>query len=71
MRYGYDAIYLYVQDEACFFHCASVATQHFKAPPNRREIFVAVETTTISPKFRVDCGKEIRVVIHTNASVLW
>ena len=33
-------------------------------PPDRRE-------TTISPKFRVDCGKEIRVVIHISASVLW
>jgi hypothetical protein len=28
-----------------------------------------VAMTTISTKFRVDCGKEIRVVIHTNASV--
>ena len=33
-------------------------------PSDRRE-------TKISPKFRVDCGKEIRVVIHTSASVLW
>ena len=40
-------------------------------PPDRRQIFPAVVTTTISPKFRVDCGKEIRVVIHTSASVLW
>ena len=40
-------------------------------PRDRREIFAAVATTTISPKFRVDCGKEIRVVIHTSASVLW
>ena len=42
-----------------------------KVPPDRREIFAAVATTTISPKFRVDCGKAIRVVIHTNATVLW
>ena len=42
-----------------------------KAHPNRREIFAAVATATISPKFRVDCGKEIRVVIHTNATVSW
>jgi hypothetical protein len=42
-----------------------------KAPPDRREIFAAVATATISPKFRVDCGKEIRVVIHTNATVSW
>ena len=44
---------------------------HIKALPDRREIFAAVATTTISPKFRVDCGKEIRVVNHTSASVLW
>ena len=43
----------------------------FKTLPDRREIFAAVATTTISPKFRVDCGKEIRVVNHTSASVLW
>ena len=43
----------------------------FKAPPDRREIFAAVATATISPKFRVDFGKEIRVVIHTKATVSW
>ena len=43
----------------------------FKVSPDRREIFAAVATTTISPKFRVDCDKAIRVVIHTNATVLW
>jgi len=42
-----------------------------KAPPDRREIFAAVTMTTISPKFRMDCSKEIRMVIHTSASVLW
>jgi hypothetical protein len=44
---------------------------YVKAPPDRREIFAAVATATISRKFRVDCGKEIRVVIHTNATVSW
>jgi hypothetical protein len=44
---------------------------NIKAPPDRREIFAAVATATISPKFRVDCCKEIRVVIHTNATVSW
>jgi len=43
----------------------------FKASPDRREIFSAVATATISPKFRVDSGKEIRVVIHTSATVSW
>jgi hypothetical protein len=42
-----------------------------KAPPDWREIFAAVATATISPKFHVDCGKEIRVVIHINATVSW
>ena len=43
----------------------------FRAPPDRREIFAAMAMMTILPKFHMDCGKEIPVVIHTNASVLW
>jgi len=29
MRYGCDAIYLYVQDESYFFHSVSVAAHHY------------------------------------------
>jgi hypothetical protein len=47
----------------------SFCVTSIKAFPDWHEIFAAVPTT-ISPKFRVDCGKEIRVVIHTNASVV-
>jgi hypothetical protein len=50
---------------------ASLVKTVVKAPPDRREIFAAVATATISPKFRVNCGKEIRVVIHTNAKDSW
>ena len=49
----------------------TTAQKSLKTPPDRREIFAVVATTTISPNFHVDCGKEIRVVIHTNASVFW
>ena len=29
MRYGYGAIYLYVQDKSCFIYCASVTAHHY------------------------------------------
>jgi len=51
--------------------CRCNVYHSIKAPPDWREIFTAVATAIISPKFRVDCDKAIRVVIHTNATVLW
>ena len=42
--------------------------QTVKALPDRREIFAAVATATISPKFRVDCGRDSRGYPHQRDS---
>jgi hypothetical protein len=58
-----------------FIHCHCLHSfcrcRLVKVPRDWREIFAAVATTTFSPKFRADCDKDIRVVIQTNATVLW